>query len=677
MPAHDSVLKLCETFAEVMSVTTSQMKLAFLLILGILSSAVAAPRPQELSISGLEQRLKEIDAQMGKLANYSLGGGIGAIGYRSQAHDTANSPEWVEIDFGNSFPLDEVVLVPAIRRDTQTGFQADAFPKRFRLIAGSGTDRIGKVVAQYNGDHDILPRIAPFVIPGKGIQASWIRIEADQLSKRAFDDRFVFQLSEIMAFSGVENVALHQRVKASSSASGNLPGWDVRYLVDGYVPYLMDAAEGARSVAYVAYFSSESVVSTDLSVTIDLGRAYPLSGVHLHAVEQSDTLPQAYAGDLAIPKRMRIEGANLADFSDATLLVEPHPETIYDVGPIMMWAFPETTCRYVRFSASEPYSSTLNGKVTYLLGFAEIEVFSKGRNVALGRPVATSFKQPKGGRPIAKLTDGLNFYGNILPLQDWMRQLALRHDLELERPRVAAELYQHYTRQKILLSRLGWLSIMLVLIAVVIVLVDRILRQRAIHQVRKRIAADLHDELGADLHAIGLMSDLARAAKTTPEKLEGFLLRLRALTERAGTAARHCTNMIEAKGLYEDLVQEMRRTSDRIMADLEHEIEFEGEETLLQLKPQQRVDLILFYQECLINIIRHSSATRVQTRLAGANGMIRLTVSDNGQGLNGSVPASLIRRAKLVGATVEAGPSQSNGSCICLNFKIRRFGILK
>ena len=175
--------------------------------MSILPTDAATPRPHELSISGLEQRLAEMDAQLGKLANYSLGGGIGAIGYRSQAHDTANSPEWVEIDFGTSFSLDEVMLVPAIRRDTQAGFQADAFPKRFRLIAGSGTDRIGKMIAEYHSDDDILPRIAPFIIPGKGVEASWIRIEADQLSKRAFDDRFVFQLSEIMAFSGVENVA--------------------------------------------------------------------------------------------------------------------------------------------------------------------------------------------------------------------------------------------------------------------------------------------------------------------------------------------------------------------------------------------------------------------------------------------------------------------------------------
>ena len=653
------------------------MKLALPFVLGILSTVTAAPRPQELSLSGLEQRLGEMDAQLEKLANYSLCGGIGAIGYRSQAHDIADTPEWVEIDFGNSLPLDEVVLVPAIRRDTQIGFQADAFPRRFRLIAGNGTDRVGKMIAEYHSDDGILPRIAPFIIPGNGIQASWIRIEADELSKRAFDERLVFQLSEIMAFSGAENVALHQRVKASSQAPGTPLGWNVRYLVDGYVPYLMDAAEGSRSVAYLNYFSSETLASTDISFTMDLGRAYLLSGIHLHAVEQSDTLPQAFAGDLAIPKRMRIEGANQADFSDATVLVELHPETIYDVGPIMMWAFPETNCRYVRFSVIEPYSSTLNGKVSSLLGFAEVEVFSEGRNVALGRPTATSFQQPKSGRPIASLTDGLNFYGNILPLREWMRQLARRHELERERPLVAEELNLRYTRQKVILSRLGWLASLLVLVAVVIVLMDRILRQRAIQQIRKRIAADLHDELGADLHAIGLMSDLARAAKTAPEKLDGFLQRLRALTERAGTAARHCTNMIEAKGLYEDVVQELRRTAARIMADLDHELEFEGEATLHQLKPQQRVDLILFYQECLINIIRHSSATRVHTRLAGANGNIRLTVSDNGQGLNGKVPASLVRRAKLLGAALEVGPSNSNGACICLNLKNRRFGILK
>lgn len=242
---------------------------------------------------------------------------------------------------------------------------------------------------------------------------------------------------------------------------------------------------------------------------------------------------------------------------------------------------------------------------------------------------------------------------------------------------VAAELNQHYARQKTHLTRLFWLTTLLALAVVVLALVARSMRQRAIERTRKRIAADLHDELGADLHAIGLLSDLANAAQPTPEKLSDLLQRLRLLTERTAKAARYCTNMLEADGLYGDLVDDMRRTAGRVLADLEHSIEFDGEAVLRHLSPRKRIDLFLFYQECLINIIRHSGATRVHIRLAATHREINLTVSDNGQGLNSDVPASLKRRARLLGAQVDAGPSDANGTRIHLRFTTRRFGVLK
>jgi signal transduction histidine kinase len=120
----------------------------------------------------------------------------------------------------------------------------------------------------------------------------------------------------------------------------------------------------------------------------------------------------------------------------------------------------------------------------------------------------------------------------------------------------------------------------------------------------------------------------------------------------------------------------MRHASDRILADLEHQIEFEGQDKLRQLSPRKRIDLLLFYQESLINIIRHSGATRVHTRLATADGEIILTVTDNGRGLEGQVPASLKRRARLLGAEVDAGPSAPNGARIVLRLKRRWYGLL-
>jgi signal transduction histidine kinase len=644
-----------------------------LLLAGATAQLSAAASLADLSLSALEQRLREIDAQLAKLANYNPSGGVGAIGSRSQSYDTAEQEEWIEIDLGEAVPLDQVLLVPAIRRDGVNGFQADGFPQAFRLRAGTGADRTGRIVAEFSPRDRLLPRIAPVVIPCQGITASWIRIEATLLSRREFDSKFVFQFAEILAFSGEENVALRRPVRYKENHEPfPPPGWPDSAVVDGFLPYLMAAAHGEKSVAFL----SSPLLADRPTLTLDLGASYLLSRLHLHAVDQSNTVPQAFAGDIGMPRALRLEGANRPDFTDARVLVEVRHDTVYDVGPIMKRRFSAVNCRYVRLIAEKLNNNPLSGTLSDRLGFAEIELFALGRNVALHRPVAASFKADDPVRVLSNLTDGRNFYGTILPTRAWLDQLALRHELERERPLVNAELNQRYVRQKANLTRLAGLATALALGVVAIILVNRIRQQRAIEQTRKRIAADLHDELGADLHALGLLSDLARNAQAEPDRLGDLLQRIRALTERTGQAARHCTNLLEAADLHGDLAADLRHTSNRILADLEHHVEISGEEQLRQLKPSKRIDLLLFYQECLINIIRHSGATRVHSRLAAAEGQITLTVSDNGRGLNGEVPASLRRRARLLGAEVEGGAAEPKGARIVLRLKRRWLGIL-
>lgn len=644
-----------------------------LLLAGLVAKVSAASPLENVSLGELEQRRQAIDGQLAQLANYNLGGGIGAIGFRSRAYETGHQSEWIEIDLGDAVPLDEVLLVPAIRRDGINGFQADGFPQAFRLRAGTSEDRTGKIVAEFTSRDGLLPRIAPLVIPCHGVIASWIRLETTLLSLREFDTKYVLQLSEILAFSGQENVALHKPVRSLGYLrSYPAQGWSDTAVVDGFLPYLMAAAHGKKSVAFLNY----STLNDNPTLTIDLGASYPLSRLHLHAVDQSGTVPQAFAGDIGIPRVLRVDGANAPDFSDAKVLVELHHDTLYDVGPILPRTFPVAHCRYVRLVAVKLNTDPLFGSGSGRLGFAEIELFSQGRNVALQRPVTANFKTDDPIRLLSSLTDGRNSFGTILPIRTWLNQLALRHALERERPLVSAELNQHYVRQKANVARLAGLAAVLAFGVVVIVLVNRIRQQRVIEQTRKRIAADLHDELGANLHAIGLLSDLALAARASPERLDDLMPQMRALTERTGHAARHCTNMLEAKELYGDLVADMRHASNRILADLQHEIEFTDEAKLRQLSPRKRIDMLLFYQESLINIIRHSGATRVHTRLSAANGEITLAVADNGRGLAGQVPASLIRRARLLRAEVAAGPSDPNGTRIVLRIRRRWFGIL-
>ena len=317
----------------------------------------------------------------------------------------------------------------------------------FRIIAKTASNPQGPLIAEVDSSLGYLPRIAPLVIPVYGIPASRIRIEASSLTIRAFDQRYALQLSEVLIFSGNKNIALRRPVSSSSSDSPKRrsPPWRRKFLVDGHTPYLMDAAIGEKSTAYLKPVSLPPVL------TVDLGASHSVSSIHLHAVDQSDTVPQAYAGNHGIPHHLKIQGAKLADFSDAVTLLEANCENIVDTGPFMMWNIPETLCRYIRIAETEQTEH-------FRIGFSEIKIFEFGQNVALGKPVLLMAEAPLF-RSLESLTDGRNLYGEILPIRTWINQLARRHDLETERPQVAYELAQRYDRQKLISAgSAGWLD---------------------------------------------------------------------------------------------------------------------------------------------------------------------------------------------------------------------------
>ena len=141
---------------------------------------------------------------------------------------------------------------------------------------------------------------------------------------------------------------------------------------------------------------------------------------------------------------------------------------------------------------------------------------------------------------------------------------------------------------------------------------------RQVTRIRERFAADLHDELGANLHAIGLLGDLAKDAVDSREELLETVDEIRAVTERTSAAVRYCADM-QAAGLHESLPDIMHRAARRIMADIECDISITGEEILNRLQPRILTDISLFYKECLVNISRHSYASKVSTRLVADN----------------------------------------------------------
>jgi signal transduction histidine kinase len=643
---------------------------ALFLSTGALMAAThSAGTPTALTLPQLEQRLSDIDSQIGQLARYTPRGGFGSIGYRSAEFDGPDHSTSLRVDLAEAMPVDQVVLVPTIIRDPAAGFRPDGFPQTLRIL-----DEHGTVLAERNYTDEHLHRIAPHIIQLDGNTVSSLIIEATRLSQRAFDGKYVFQLAELLVFNGAENVALRRPVKASSFPRRYaVTAWGSDYVTDGSLPYLMNSAQGTPSRAYLS--PRKNATDGALVLSIDLQQAYSLDQLNLHSVDQSDTIPQASPGGIGMPRHLLVEGANQPDFSDARSLLEARCDSESEAAPIMMWPLSGVHCRYVRLTALEPYLYPFEDGPYPRIGFAEIELLSSGQNVASGNPFVVPGEQIDDRRPAVSLTDQRNIFGQILPMRQWLEELVLRHELETERPLIVAEMATRYARQKDKLRRMIWLATLLAAGIGFTLLIDRMLRMRQVAQLKERFAADLHDELGANLHTIGLLSQLARKKmETSPEDASRMLQRIDNTTKRSSIAVRNVTELQAANGLYTNLENDMELAAQRILVNTAHELSIEGGEYLPRLKPRTQLDLFLFYKECLINISRHSKATQASTRLQADEKQITLRVTDNGSGLSESeVPASLKRRAKLLGAQASVTTLAENGSCITLTFKPRRW----
>ena len=646
-----------------------------ILVAGVLSVPPANAQLEALSLSQLEQHLTEIDAELGQLASFTVRGGTGSVGYYSSTHRDPDAKESIRVELAKESTIEEVVLVPVLFRHAKTGLQSTGFPVAFRVLVGTG--QTTHEVASFSEEDQLLPRIAPLTISFPPVKASWVSIEASTLSSTLDSDRvYRLELSEIMVFSGKENVALPLQKSEGTkrSVKNHKESRAIRFLTDGFSPYLMDAGDGESSRTKVIRIKSRQA---EASLNIDLKTSQPVHQINLHTADVSFSIPMREFSCWAVPRHVRVTGANESDFSDEMFLCEFEQHSIYDNGPILMRPFMEKRCRYIRLTIIDPRPVVSLDQYENGFAFSEIEVLSHSQNIAQGAPVTGSSGLSYRRGALERITDGLNNYGKILPLREWMNQLARRHDLERERPLVVAELDRRYNSQQTHLRRMIWLSALLAVGILITFLISRMLRQRSIFQTRERIAANLHDELGANLHAIGILGDLAKqevsdaGADERWATLNHYINETRTLTEQTAKMAQHCTNMLGAHEIHENLVEEMKNTGERLLADLEHHLSFTDTDRLQRLHPRRRIGLYLFYKESLTNIIRHARATRVETHLSADKNRISLIIHDNGVGV-ATPPPSLKRRARLLKAKLSVETPADGGTKITLWFRPRR-----
>lgn len=166
---------------------------------------------------------------------------------------------------------------------------------------------------------------------------------------------------------------------------------------------------------------------------------------------------------------------------------------------------------------------------------------------------------------------------------------------------------------------------------------------------RKRIAADLHDDLGAKLLTIVHTSESERISTLAREALEEMRLSVRGLTGRAVQLG--------------DALGDWRAETMARLAQAGIDGEWQAPDELPQrLSARAYVQTTRILREATNNIIKHSNATHCAVRCGIAEGDFQLVIQDNGEGISPAVDARLDRGHGL--ASMKNRAKQLQGQCL-------------
>jgi signal transduction histidine kinase len=161
----------------------------------------------------------------------------------------------------------------------------------------------------------------------------------------------------------------------------------------------------------------------------------------------------------------------------------------------------------------------------------------------------------------------------------------------------------------------------------------RLEQQHAIERDRTRIAKDIHDDVGAGLTQITLLTELARRE---PEKVDRHL-------DRISGSARQLTKAMDeivwAVNPQHDTLEGLMDYISAYAEDFLHSaripcrMDFPATLPPARVEAELRHNLFLALKEALNNVVKHAQATEVWLRLRIGPESFTLVVEDNGRGI--------------------------------------------
>jgi len=179
----------------------------------------------------------------------------------------------------------------------------------------------------------------------------------------------------------------------------------------------------------------------------------------------------------------------------------------------------------------------------------------------------------------------------------------------------------------------AWFKLLMGLSGVALIIMFyrvRLARLRALERLRQQIARDLHDEVGANLGSISLLTEVM---EQRPQP--GDLAQIRSTADQTVETLRDLVWIINPSHEHlSDLIARLKQIAAIMLGNLNYEFVEMEQANNIKLSLEVRRNVPPLFKEVLNNIRKHSRANRVAIQLHCQDGYLMLEVRDDGVGFD-------------------------------------------
>lgn len=197
---------------------------------------------------------------------------------------------------------------------------------------------------------------------------------------------------------------------------------------------------------------------------------------------------------------------------------------------------------------------------------------------------------------------------------------------------------------------------------------------------RKRIARELHDDLGGNLTAIKMaLALLTRRLPPDQPQMADKAAYLDQLIDRTIDAVHRIAGNLRPSVLDIGIVDAIQWQAGEFEKQVGISCTVHSSVADIDLAAEESTALFRIFQEALTNVGKHAHASRVVVTLQASAGDVRLTVADNGRGLSKQARRSgsfgilgMEERANALGGALAIYNSEEGGCVVSVLLPLRR-----